>query len=576
MGFKFRILIILFLVTGPACTSSRWIVEDMSEVDRSKQKLLDSELFLEQVGDISPASPSLKFQLKASNTYQYMEKVRADRYVQRYKPKIGFSVLSLAGAGFATYLANSGNKIAKPSTAQKRTFLGAGVFLAGITLMNMETVGAPQPTGEKKLLRNSGRTTEPDTVAVNFPKDAIASYNVFYKGEITARKKIRELTGSLFSINLVQDIRPEDFPYDPDLAVDLEVNYDGRIYSRTIYLRDIFERVIVVNSSVTALRSEPFPDSRNLVTELAFGSQLKLLSEKGEWYKVSYGISEMWVSKRDASPAWRTSGNGSDISVIAVPELSFGEIDVEAGIPKLAANGKSSASLIIANKNFTGKYPERRFAERDAMLMKAYFEKALDIPEKQIVEALNIENQEQVVAAYNRLVTTADFTNSVDRLIVYVSGYVTKGKKDRIEMLGINKEGEKPEEINLNDLFDGLSDLPVKEIIVIADLDNIEDEKSTKMFLKFSDEIAKKIPHSAIVFSSHPSQRSNDYYDRNRDQKRHSIFTYYFADALKRENTSLRDITRYLERNVDYTSRRIHNKPQEIIYYGDLSIDLAN
>jgi hypothetical protein len=72
-----------------------------------------------------------------------------------------------------------------------------------------------------------------------------------------------------------------------------------------------------------------------------------------------------------------------------------------------------------------------------------------------------------------------------------------------------------------------------------------------------------------MIFSSDGRSQSQLYTKQGLAQKYHSIFSYYLADALKKGSKSTNMIINHLQRNVDYTSRRLHNEPQNILFFGN-------
>jgi hypothetical protein len=78
----------------------------------------------------------------------------------------------------------------------------------------------------------------------------------------------------------------------------------------------------------------------------------------------------------------------------------------------------------------------------------------------------------------------------------------------------------------------------------------------------------------AVFFSSRPDQRSGIYSSNNGDQNRHSIFTYYMAQAIKERNMTMNSIFNHLERNVPFTSRSLYDRPQNPLFFGNGDLGL--
>ncbi|RNC85312.1 MAG: hypothetical protein ED557_00620 [Balneola sp.] len=569
---KLRFIGIFFLAITTACSSSKWVVENQQEVDRNDFELLSSRKFLERSGAISPQTPIVSYQLKAENTFEYALRVRTDRYIQRYRPTFRSILFGLIGSGLAIGAGNivADNKDPGSDSNTEYILYGAAGVIGLASVLNMKAYGDPTPTGESRLLRKTGSTTEVEVVTAAPESDLRATYSIFYKSEILVGEKEIKPNGSTYSINLIEDLNPEAFEYDSSDDVELEVYFNGETYRESISLKDIFDSFVIVSSQITALRDAPDFDENNVLTDLAFGSQMKMVSEDSTWYKVLYGISETWISKTDAYPIWRPSEFASQLSIFAIPNIPFGNVDVETSIPTLRTGNDSTLVFMLVNGGYQRNYPERPFADRDARLMEEYFQNALGIPFSNIIKAYDIENQQQLSLAYTRLATR--FRRPQKQLVVYLSGYVRSDEEERIRFLSTTGSNQS---FSLNSLVNSISTLDVEEIVVLADLDFVAQEEPGSIEY-FGESVLQNNPNSAIIFSSTETQRSRDYSIANGDQKRHSIFTYYIADAIKNGESNISGIINHLQRNVDYTSRRLHNQPQQIIYFGETNLDLVD
>jgi hypothetical protein len=79
-----------------------------------------------------------------------------------------------------------------------------------------------------------------------------------------------------------------------------------------------------------------------------------------------------------------------------------------------------------------------------------------------------------------------------------------------------------------------------------------------------------------VFFGAQPDQRSGIFTSSNGDQNRHSIFTYYLAEAIKEGNMTMGEILNHLDRNVPFTSRSIYDRPQNPLFFGNLQLQLLN
>jgi hypothetical protein len=562
---RFRNILILFLLIGTACSSSKWVVENQYEIDRNDFELLSSDQFLTRVGSVSPQNPVIQFEIKSANTFEYTQRVRTDRYIQRYRPSFKSVVLGLGGASLAT---SAALLIDQPKSTQQALF-GTAALVSLASFLNMNPTGDPTPTGEVRLLRRTGSVTETDTVSASPDLSTDISYTMYHDGEIVAFGDDLEYRNSRFTINLLESFNPEESEYQDDDVITVEIYFNEDIYVNTVPISSFLEQFVVIDTEVTALRDEPVLESRTILTDLAQGSQLRFVEEDDLWYKVLFGISETYVSKSDAYLIWRPTEFASQLSIVTVPNIPFGNIDVESDIPTHVDLNERSFGFVLANREYQGELSERNYAERDAQLMSAYLENAFSFRSGNIRTVTNVENQQQLVLAYNRLAN--DIRGDQKHLVVYVSGYVTSGENS--EMLLYGTGGSTSSMINLNSFFSGISRLPVEELIILLDIDNIDDQDQI-LIEPLANQILENNPNSAIIVSSSETQRSRNYSRSGGEQKRHSIFSYFIADAIKQGATTVSEIVNHLQRNVDYTSRRLHNQPQHILFFGESGISL--
>ncbi|MBO6621138.1 MAG: hypothetical protein JJ892_03085 [Balneola sp.] len=572
MKKNIRILLLFPVVFLMACSTTTWIVESQEEVDRGDYKLLNSKLFLQKVGTITPELPVAQFRLKAANTFEYAQRVKTDRYIQKYRPRLGYVALGAAAAGLGGYTALEFSDPNKQG--QQIALLGASTALMGISFLNMKPIGEPQPTGETRLLRKTGVFVDTDTLDATVNTQQLVSFTIRYADQILVEKSDVVITKSNLSINFLEELNPDIFPGQEDIAVDLDITFDDSLYSYKIPIKSIFDPFVVVNTTVTALRNQARLSSTNILTDLAQGSQLKLVEAQQDWVKVLYGISENWVSSSDVDIIWRPSQFSRELSVVAIPNVPFGSVDVERDIPGLSEDDRSKWGFIIANQGYSGSLPEKAYAHRDGQLIEKYLNDALGIVPTQTIKFQDISGSQTARNGFNRLVSRVN-NREID-LVVYLNGYAeVDPKTDKVYFLGTSTDSAAAR-IDLNSILDGFANLPVRKLTIVADLDFITSSSRKNTLELLAATVTTQVQNSTVVFSSNTDQRSYIYAEPNGVQKRHSIFTYFFADAIKKRNTGWGNIKNYLDRNVSFTSRSIFNAAQDIRFFGSDSLSLID
>lgn len=576
MGIRRAYLILLILQSFLliSCSTTSWVVVEEEAKDINDFEVISSRYYLESTNGITPEQPVVHFDIKAINTYEYAQRVRTERYIQRYRPRIGFVLLGLAGAGLSGYAAYSDQLLTEPTNPQRYALLGAGGLLTGLSFLNMKPIGEPSRTGENRLLRKTGVIVEADTIDSRPYSSDSAKIKISYKGQVLRESENWNFVEDRISINLAEEVNANIFEENPDQEVMVEVSYDSLYATKEIPVSSIFDQFVVVDAQITALRNEPSTRSDNILTDLAEGSQLKLVERNGEWYKVLYGITETWVYANDVRTIWRPSEFTSDLSVIAIPNVPFGSVDVERNIPVLEGRSLNTSAFLLSNYQYEGQLSERIYGDRDTKLMEEYFIQAFGIRSSKIIKANNVSTDRMLDRAYSRLANSVG--DGAESLNIYISGYA-EIRDSKVYLLGSSvNENMEQQYIDLHQFFRALNNLNLRSVVVFADLDILNENNSVEPLEDLASIITSERNNSAVLFGARPDQRSGIYSSNNGEQNRHSIFTYYLAEAIKERKMTMEDILSHLERNVPFTSRSIYDRPQDPLFFGNLQLQLLN
>lgn len=570
MGIKYSHLFLFAVFIFSGCSSTSWVVQN-DVMDPNDFEQIRTSYYLESTNEVNPGNPIVHFDLKSANTYKFSTRVRTERYIQRYRPRFSYMILGVAGAGLSYYAALSEDLIQKPTDEQRYALMGAGTLLTGLSFLNMKPMGEAKPTGESRLLRKTGSVTEMDT-STAYPYSAQKPViRISYDGAYVINESEWEFDGDKISINLAEEVNASLLNENSSEPILVEVEYDSLYAARMVEVSDVYEQFAVVKSQITALRNHPNISSDNILTDLAEGSQLKYISSENGWHKVLYGISETYISANDVDLIWRPSEFASDLSVITIPNVPFGTIDVEQNIPVVGRSSLDASALIISSSDYSGSLKERIYGDRDAKLMEEYFIQAFGIRESRIVKAVNPSNSRQTERAYSRLASSIEKDQS---LTVYLNGYASI-EGDEIFLMG-SGDDENRQHISLNNLFEALSKLPLRSLLIFADLDIIKGSENNEVLKNLADIVNQEIYNSAVIFSSKANQRSRIYSSPEGKKNRHSIFTYYLADGIKKGNINVSFLFTHLDRNVTFTSRSLYDRPQNPLLFGNRDLLLVN
>lgn len=569
------ILLSLFLVH---CTSSRWTVVDLYSTEHGEAPVkVDSELILVVNSDATISNPVLVLSPYEIADFEYIQRVLVERTVQNYRPRWGFALLSGFGATISIYAGNSSRFINNPSTTQQIALTSTGVLLSILAITNMKPVSEPIFTGEKRYLRRSGSEIRPDTLQAKQVNDAKAIISLIYNGENLINETEYSSDNGFINIDLAEPLSGVIIEGEEAGSVILSAKYEGIDYEYKIPLTGFMEPYFVVENSVTELRTAPNLNELNILTEVGQGSELPLIKSFDErWYNVRFGSSEIYIEKNSGSIYWKTSRSGLGSTLIEVEDVPFGQIDVENSLPVLKSRNPADRAILISNIQ-NNQIADRRYGERDLRLFAHYMQNSFGMVNDQIY-SINATNEEILTEKLSEI-DSSDSSN----VFIYISGF---GRIDQInnqsEILFVNKDEEdNVTSTSLNTLVSFLQTIESKSIIIFADLEFQHDLSGSEngnvsLYLKFVNSILSAQPNSVIIFGSKPNQSSRLYSGNQNDYKRHYIFNYYIAQALQQRKTRVFDLIRHLENNVDYTSRRLYDRPQEIVSFGNLTLNLAS
>ncbi len=561
-----------------ACTSSKWTIESTQAIDRTEFDLVEEDVFLEMSQVPSPNRPVLVFDVWNVETYDYSIKIQSNRYLQRYRPSLGAVFFGILGATAAYLTAD----ILSPNSTEQYILYGLSALSLVTGLAGDRSWGKATSTGEQRLLKQTGVIQLSDTLRATKQPTMSPSYTIYNDLEAIAIRNNVIFDKNSYFINLLEDINPSSFLVQKNQSIRIELEFNDSLYSQTIPVENIFERFVLVETEVTALRQNTDNTNNSILTDLAKGSELLLLGELENWYIVRYGIAETYISKNDSKLIWRPTDYIDELSIITLPNVPFGNIDVEREIPVRLTENNQAAAFILSNEYYGDSFPNKRYAERDAKLLEEYFINSFGLGFAGIRTSINTSRIEQFKYNWDEFLKRNRANKK--QLILYLNGYVTIDKVGNLYyLLGDEASGiHQKNSLVLAHLFRDAIDAGFTELFMIGDLffDN-GNETNTVSRAKYYDAfyalnstmLANRGINFGLLFSSDGGSDSQLYTKHAIAQKYHSIFSYYIADAIKKGNYTSNQMLNYVQRNVDYTARRLHDTPQNVIYFGNANIE---
>jgi hypothetical protein len=133
-------------------------------------------------------------------------------------------------------------------------------------------------------------------------------------------------------------------------------------------------------------------------------------------------------------------------------------------------------------------------------------------------------------------------------------------------------------------VFRAIGRLPFQQCVVVVDIDFISGAAAMQrasgmsgyeQYRQLTSDFINR-PNTAVIFTNQIQQKSGDYVSRDgRVNNRYSIGTYFFARALKENRTRIGDIYQFMDNNVNFTSRLLHDRAQSPVFLGDPDLRLT-
>lgn len=583
MGFARYILPVILMLASFGCTTSKWTVVDENAVDNSEEPetvLNSTQLILEQKPTVE--NPVLRLVPYNIVQREYAERVQVQRTVQEYKPKWGFALLTLAGSAISFFAANSNNLLPSANTSQRIALNATGAMLLLLTATNLEEKGDPIMTDEVRYLRQTGFDIRADTLQLNSFSGDSASITVFNGDKVLLNEPSISVESGLIEINfgaLASDIS-DHLTNESDFTVHADYRGIENIYPFPV--TDFLEPYFVIQEPVVQIRSNSIITRDNVIAEVGEGSALPLIERVSDrWFEIRYNNLNSFVEQTAGQVEWRSTAEDGPALLVEVADIPFGEIDVETSVPVLKSGNRSDRAIILSGytDNQAG---VNQYSDRDEQLFRYYMRTALRMGSDQVRTIGSPELSKWT----DQLQSCEEMSGG--SLHIYLTGYARSYESgsgpENLALFHVDDSGE-VNRLPLMDLFEQLSSCSAEKMFVYVDLqyvDVVEDGQIISFMnsnggkqQRLANQLLRDFPNAFVLFGNRIGQKSSVYSGAAQDDKRHHIFPYFWAEAIQQRKTQMSELFRHLENNVDYTSRRLHDKPQEVRGFGNFMLDMA-
>lgn len=577
MGLR-RILPILALALG-SCTTSRWIIQNEPANDLAQARMIESVPILSLKRMPTPEDPVLVLEFRNKNTLEYPRRVEQRRFVQAYRPRYGFMVFGLGLSAGLIYIANSSVISQEIGSGQRTGINAAAGVLAAASVFNLKPHGQPVYTGETRLLHTVGTGSRIDTL--DRPGSAPVVESVIYaryNGVSILDGLLKRGSNQEIRIDMVGELPFRSFETTDPGQVEFLIQTQAGTYEYAVPVESFLKRYARIARRNTPIRSSPVISSTNVVTTVAEASLLPWTSTADGWHEVQLGLTAVHVRAEDAALVWMPASGVS--GMVVSTELRFGDVDVERNIPQSAPIQPDAAAVIIANQQYANEAYSNRFALRSAELMKEYVHRTLGVPIDRIrviTDAASSQNGTWARFQRNNIWSELALNPDTSRLFVYVAG---RGATRDGRAVFLPTDGPEGEPVELASFLEYVGSLPTKSTHVLFETDFSTTLDGTLLQQNSLADLAQNLLTQRpgwVWFAADARQPSGAYTTSDqRTDRIHGLLTYFVCKALQEEYTRSSDILTYVNRNLTFTSRRLHNRAQDPKFFGQGQLHLID
>jgi hypothetical protein len=272
---------------------------------------------------------------------------------------------------------------------------------------------------------------------------------------------------------------------------------------------------------------------------------------------------------------WRFGSSSSSELVVTTSAGTYGSVDIERDIPVTTIKNNRSIALIIANESYESSDFRRKSSLRSAQLMEEYLILSLGYSPDRIIRINNFTSELDANALLQinheeQTIWGVRYGTLSDILVYYVGhgGMIENNGNTEPSLIPIDMlPGEG---IPLSEIFEKLAELNVASINVVLDADfSYRSSSSLNSFnTTYQNRLVSILTQSrsaiSVIFPVTGNQVAGPYQSNDlRTDRIHGILTYYFVKAIQNGITDLPSIYQYLQRNMTFTSRRLHNRAQD-------------
>ncbi|MDA3870769.1 MAG: caspase family protein [Candidatus Marinimicrobia bacterium] len=250
--------------------------------------------------------------------------------------------------------------------------------------------------------------------------------------------------------------------------------------------------------------------------------------------------------------------------------------DLYKNIPKNTHKNRDAVAVIIGNKDYK-KINDVDFAINDARLMKKYLMDSFGYSEKNILYLENASQGDFIGIFGNKDNYKGKLYNYVKSgksdVFIYYSGHGAPNvdtKKGYFVPVDCNPSTVELNGYSLEVFYDNLNKIEFRKLTVVIDA-CFSGENTLKnvspIFIQVENPM--KFKDNTFIYTSAKGNQLSTWFPN----KEHSLFTYYFLKGIQEKGIEVTNsqVTEFLNENVEYMARRLHNREQKPTFNGDKS-----
>ena len=440
-----------------------------------------------------------------------------------------------------------------------------GVFVGNFYLQ--KPVGEPLRTEETRLLSNTGTVVKNDTIPAISRADENVKVNIYYKNQLWLFNKEFSIKDSKIEIDLFRYIQINPLKLEGDEQIIADVEYSGSFQEFFIPLNTFLVPYVSLKKT-GIVYNKPSDSRQDQITSAQERTIYPLQSEElAGWYRVQFGPTTAFVEKSKAEVVWAQPGLAPEKFVTADQKVAgIGNLDnIEIEIPLETRRPRNPRALLIGNRR-----NDAISSRDDLRAFKSYLIQTFGYETDEIVNTNQLSFDE-----FKTIIRNFRDSGPHQEITIFYSGNFDDSSEPMLQFFNKSSVNSIPLKTFLNQLslargvnYRVIIEAPFSAIQLSSMVLKDKIDREVQVFLSGNDK-------SFVWFSTNPGQSSAPLlFNQSNEDFTYSAFNYNLLAALKNGLRTHVDIKSYLDRELNFISRKDFNRSQESLLYVKKSFNL--